>query len=194
MTRQRRELRLAQQEWNKLREHVSALHKQLRQLDDHQGKLNLQLARVAGVDTTANNKLVGLIEATRAEMRKIVENEKLAKDQIGKTRANVNKREAIYAESIMAIRADFDRLNKAIAGSIKRKEVGIAFGVMHRNFQTPKSPDPSEILSALGMRIQKIEREVFSETIPLHVQSGSLYVDVNVGDKTAKRFWIVVLR
>ncbi len=185
-SRQRRELRLVAEQWKQAKQRAAAIRQQLRLLDTQQGEMNLQLARVAGVDTTANNRLVGMIEAIRAKMRTLADQTQKAKDDAAEKRVALNAAESQYAESILAIRRDFEAAKEALEKSLTDGKVQIALQVMQQNHDTPKDLTADKILSALDKRIEKIEQEVFSETIPLEVKSGSAYVNVVIGKKTMR--------
>ena len=58
--------------------------------------------------------------------------------------------------------------------------------VMKANFETPEGLTADKILASLDKRIQRIEQEIFSESIRFEVERGSLYVDVVVGKKTTR--------
>ena len=66
------------------------------------------------------------------------------------------------------------------------KDVKTAIQVMHTNFATPASPTAQSILGALDKRIRRVEKEVFSENIPLDVKGNSLYVDVVLGKEVVR--------
>jgi aspartyl protease family protein len=185
-SRQRRELRLVAEQWQQAKQRAAVIRQELRRLDRQQGELNLQLARVAGVDTTANNRLVGTIEAIRSKMRTLADQTQLAKEDAAEKRVALNAAESEYAESIMAIRRDFNVVNEALEKSLTDGNVQIALRVMHQNHDTPKDLTAGQLLSVLDKRIEKIEQEIFSETIPLEVKSGSAYVNVVIGNKTMR--------
>ena len=186
LARQKRELRLTQQDWKKASDRAAAIRAELKRLDLQQGELNLQLARVAGRDTAANNRIVGLIEATRSKMRALVDEEQKAKTDATEKRAGLNDAESAYAETVLAIRRDFNAAKEKLSTSLADPNVKIALQVMHQNFQTPAELSAASVLATLDKRIEKIEQEIFSESVPLDVRSGSLYVDVVVGNKTAR--------
>ncbi|WP_231742187.1 retropepsin-like aspartic protease family protein [Stieleria varia] len=184
--RKQRELRLVQQDWKKLADQQSAMRDELRRLNVQDGELNLQLANVAGVNTSANNRLVGLINATRAKMRLITEQKDQLQEQLAEKRKLVNQAEAEYADLVLAARADFRTLQDTIAMALQDEQVKIALKVMRANFDVPDDLTAPRVLSALDKRIERIEQEVFSESIALDVKGGSMYVNVVVGNKSAR--------
>ncbi len=186
LARQKRELRLIHQEWKAASDRAMAIRAEVKRLDLQQGELNLQLARVAGRDTAANNRIVGLIEATRTKMRALADQEQQAKSDAAEKRVQLNEAESGYAETVLAIRRDFNTAKRELDAALSDANAKIALKVMHQNFETPAEVTANDVLATLDKRIEKIEQEIFSESIPLDVRSGSLYVDVVVGNKTAR--------
>ncbi|MGI9473634.1 MAG: retropepsin-like aspartic protease family protein, partial [Rubripirellula sp.] len=52
--------------------------------------------------------------------------------------------------------------------------------------ETPIELTADQVLVSLDKRIERIEQQVFSESIPLDVENRSLYVNVVVGKKTTR--------
>ena len=187
LNRPMRELRLVYKDWKQAADRVTKIAQELKRLNAQDGELNLQLARVAGVDTSANNRLVGLINATRAKMKALRADEETAKQMAAKKRSALNTYEADYAASVLAIRSDYRDLEQSVRESLSEKEIQTALKVMSTNFQTPSELTAEKILAALDKRLARIEQQIFSESIPLQVASnGSLFVNVVVGTKTAR--------
>ncbi len=184
LTRQQRELKLIQQSWKAAEAKVNANRIQLQQLNAQVGELNLQLARVAGVNVQANNQLVGLIEANRAQIRAAMTNRESLKEQLAAERAKLTEAETSYAETVLAIRADYEKLHEELSKSLQKKETQIALRVMATNFETPQELSAEIILKSIDKRLERVEQEIFRESIPLVPGSGgSLGVTVVVGSK-----------
>ena len=184
LQRSKRELKLLRQDWKVADDAVKLNRTQYSQLNRENGELNLQLARVAGASTAANNRLVGLINANVARQR-ILKGQLKGRQEIASSkRGHLSDAEADYAETILAIREDFTRLTQQINKVLVQKDVQTAIGVLNANFDLPRDPTAAWVLKSLDRRIKKIEQEIFSESIPLRVQKRSLYVDVVVGNKT----------
>ena len=182
--RKKRELKLAHKDWQGVANQIAALRREQNRLNAQYGELNLQLAKVAGVDTGTNNRIVGLINATVAKKNALTTERERLIEALSAKRAALNQAESDYAETILTIRADFDNVRRQIEETLKDEQAQIAFRVMHANFQTPEQPTAEMILKSLDRRIEKIEQEVFSESIKLNVERGSLYVNVVIGSKT----------
>tara|TARA_R110002049_G_scaffold2750_2_gene21692 strand:+ start:562416 stop:563672 length:1257 start_codon:yes stop_codon:yes gene_type:complete len=187
LNRTSRELRLVHKDWVEAATRVSKIGHELKRLNLQDGEYNLQLARVAGVNTAANNRLVGLINATRAKMKALRDEENVAKEAAAKKRAALNVAESEFATIVLAIRSDYRDLEEELRESLQAQDVQTAIKVMSANFQTGDDWTASRILAALDKRIVRIEQQIFSESIPLQfADNGSLYVNVVVGSKTAR--------
>ncbi|MFK8110735.1 MAG: TIGR02281 family clan AA aspartic protease [Rubripirellula sp.] len=186
LSKTKRELRLVHQDWKQVADRVAQIQNALQQLKGQYGELNLQLARVTAGDTTTNNRIVGLINATNAKMELLVGQRESLKTERAKKRSTLDKAESAYAETVLAIRSDYTVLRDRLAKSVADKQVQIALRVMRANFETPEGLTADKILSALDKRIERIEEEIFSESIEMEVDSGSLYVDVVVGKNTMR--------
>lgn len=185
LAREKRELRLLHRDWKVISQQMAAVGKEQQRLKNQHQELSLQLARVAG-DTTANNRVVGLLNATTAQIEKLSTERDRLKREVANKRAVLNEAESAYAEKILAIRQVFTAVQEEVRKSLNDKNVQIALQVMNANFETPKDITADQVLAALNKRIEKIEQEVFSESIPLDVENRSMYVNVAVGRKTTR--------
>jgi aspartyl protease family protein len=185
LSREKRELRLMQKEWDEGGLRLKILRQQLQKLKQQRADLSLQLARVAG-DTTANNRIVGLLNVNNNQMEQVVAEREKTKANMTAKRAVLSEAESQYAEKILVIRKQFTLLESAVKEALVDEQVAIALRVMNVNFETPTTPTAGQILSALNKRVERVEQEVFSENIPLQVENRSMYVNVVVGNKTTR--------
>ena len=184
LKREKRELRLVHEQWREVENRLATLRQELDRLNVQYGELNLQLARVAGVDVAANNRIVGLLNATTAKTKSLMAQREPLNAELKNKRKTLDDAETKYAETVLAIRHDYDAERDRIAKTLMDEEMRIALQVMHANFATPKMPTADAILSAIDHRIGRVEQEIFHETIDMVPQNGSLYVDVVVGKKS----------
>ncbi len=184
LTREKRELRLIDQEWQKVADQIAANRQELQRLNAQDGELNLQLARVAKTDVKSSNQLIALLNASRARAQALIDQRERWAQELAAKRSEANQAETNYADTVIAIRKEYASVRTEIAKSLQDDQVQIALRVMQANFQTPPSLTADDILSALDKRIAKIEQEIFREAIELQVKGGALYVDVVVGKKT----------
>lgn len=113
LSREKRELRLMQKDWDASGLRLKVLRQQLQQLKQQRAELSLQLARVAG-DTTANNRIVGLLNVNNNQMEQVVAEREKTKEQMTAKRAVLSEAESKYAERILAIRKQFTLLESAV--------------------------------------------------------------------------------
>jgi clan AA aspartic protease (TIGR02281 family) len=134
-----------------------------------------------------NNRYVAMINATRARIRELVtERDRLKETELIEKRNLLSKVESDYANLVLAIRRSYREIHDKLVKDLETEPVKIALGVMTANFETPRDMTADQILASLDKRIEKIEQEIFSENITLEVDNGSMYVDVSVGNKTAR--------
>ncbi|TWT50780.1 hypothetical protein Pla22_35230 [Rubripirellula amarantea] len=182
--REKRELKLVKKDWEEA-DHRLRLHRKLaRSLTLQDGELNLQLARVAGVDVSANNRIIGLINANRAKQQLVKDEIAALKKNADEKRKTLNEAEAKYAESVLAARASLDQLTAELNKSLSEQDVITAVKVMQVNFDVASDETAGSILNSVERRVLKIEEEVFRESIPLRIEGGALIVDVVVDRKS----------
>ena len=99
LSREKRELRLMQKDWDAGGVRLKVLRQQLQQLKQQRADLSLQLARVAG-DTTANNRIVGLLNVNNNQMEQVVAEREKTKANMTAKRAVLSEAESKYAEKI----------------------------------------------------------------------------------------------
>jgi len=185
LSREKRELRLLQKDWDAGGVRLNVLRQQLQQLKQQRAELSLQLARVAG-DTTANNRIVGLLNVNNNQMEQVVAEREKTKAVMTAKRAVLSDAESKYAEKILAIRKQFTLVEAMVRDALADEQVAIALQVMNVNFDTPAKLTSDQVLESLNKRVERVEQEVFSETIPLQVENRSMYVNVVVGNKTTR--------
>jgi aspartyl protease family protein len=186
LAREKRELKLVYREWKQVADQIASVKQEQERLKLQYTQLNLELARVASGDTAKNNQIVGLINATNGKRELLNTQLDKLKEALATKRGALNAAESAYAETVLAIRGDYRKLRDEMAKSMTSQQVQIALRVMHANFETPEGLTADKILLSLDKRIQRIEQEVFSESIKMDVERGSLYVDVVVGKKSIR--------
>jgi aspartyl protease family protein len=182
LSRQKRELKLVQEDWKMAEDAVKLNRKQSLMLTRQNGELSLQLARAT--TTAINNRLVGLINANTAQQRLLKDQLEKLREYATTKRSELSKVEASYAETVLKIREDLTEIGEEIVGALNKKKVRTAISVAHANYGVPLEQSAGVILKSVERRLGKIEQEIFSEVIPLRVENRSMYVDVVVGGKT----------
>lgn len=187
LARSRRELRLQQQASAESQAKLTALDNELDQLQRQDGELNLQLARIAGLDVTKNNRIVAMINATRVQMGQLQKQRAAHEKAAQAARGQVNTAEQTYAESVFQVRKRFDELEQTIDTHLQDGQVKIAISVIHANFDVPTEIDAGQIIRAVENRLRDFEKEVFQETIALEVSlSGALFTMVSVNQQSVR--------
>lgn len=186
LTKQRRALSLETKAWQQASNKIVAVEKEIENNNVQLARINVQLAGVAGRGTRQEVQLVAQNNAIVAMQKTMASQLEKFKQTVLAERAKLNNSEASYASSVLAIRKDLDKLRDEITESLKDKKVITAIKVMSTNFGTPDKVTSDLVLSSVDRRLQKIEESIFSESIDLEVEGGSLYVNVTVGDKTTR--------
>ncbi|EMI53704.1 putative secreted protein [Rhodopirellula sallentina SM41] len=187
ITRDRRELRLKQKAFTESESKLDVIESEISQLNRQDGELNLQLARVAGLDVTSNNRIVALINATRTQLAEMRKRRSAQKQVVQLARAKINEAEETYAESVFQARKQLDEMTQTIQQNLQDSQVRIAIDVMNANFDVAKEIDAETIVKALDSRLRDFEKEVFRESIPLDVSSGgSLFTMVSINQQAIR--------
>jgi len=186
LSRTRRSLKLIHDTWKQTSNQLAQMKQQSELLNEQNIQLNTQLAQPF-LDTSSNNRLVGLINANVGKIRQIDKDEGRVKEKLSADRKAVNDAEAAYAESVLALRRDLNAVTLKLDETLKSDEIKIAVRVSNANFGTPAALTTDSLLTAINKRLKQTEQEIFSESVPLEVtENGSLYVNVSVGDKSVR--------
>ncbi len=184
--RSRRSLKLLHDTWKQTASQLTQMRLTSEQLNAQNIQINTQLAQ-AGLDISTNNRLVAMNNANVATIRQIAADETRVKTELTEKRKMLNDAEAQYAQTVVALRRDFNAVRTKLEESLKDEKVKIAVKVISAHYETPETLTADLLLAPVDKRLKQIETEVFSESIPLEVTSnGSLYVNVSVGDKSAR--------
>lgn len=187
LARSRRELRLEQQALTASQAKLTSLENELDQLHHQDGQLNLELARIAGLDVAKNNRIVALINATRVQIGQLHKQRATHEKDLQATRSQVNTAEHKHAESVFQVRKRCDDLEQTINANLRDRQVRIALDVVHANFAVPVEIDADQIFRAVESRLRDFEKEVFHETIELESShSGALFTMVSVNQQSVR--------
>lgn len=181
LTRERRELQKQQNDLKASMDGRAAIVQQLGSLRQQDTNLNLQLARIASGDVTTNNKLVALINATRAQTTAVMEQGVALEKMIEQQRGVLNQAETAYAQNVFDAREALDAAIAGVETALQAKETLIAVKVAHVNFGCPDSVTGAAVYQPIQKRLAPFEQEVFRESISLERQSnGSLTLNVSI--------------
>ncbi len=179
-TRQRRSLRLAQEAWKDADKAIGIFEQQYETLESQHGQLNAQFA-VQGNPQGRNNELVARINAMAAQLKQLARTCDSQKEELARQRATLSQSEEEYAELILKLRKEVEKMGEVVRLASEQKDVHIAFQVLATKYQSPAELDAEAMLSPLDRRVKKLEEAVFSEAIPLENISGGMKVQAVIG-------------
>ncbi len=186
LAKPRRELKQLQDAWKQTSNQLHGNRQQFDSLNSQELAINVQLAQ-PGLDVNTHNRLVATHNANVALMRQLETEKERIETKLAQDRKAVIDAETAYAQSVLALRSDFDSLKTTIEEKLKLDNVKIAVKVFATNFATPTTLETATLLGSLERRLKQLEQEVFSENIPLEVtDNGSLYVNVLIGGKNLR--------
>lgn len=187
LTRQRRDLKLRQNELDQARQRLDSLNQMISNLNRNDRDLNLRHAQIGGNDVAASNRIVALMNATRSQIVETREQVAVQTKLVQSTSGEVNEVEEAYAEEIFQLRQTLDQVTDEIEKQLTDPQVKIAIGVMNRNFDVPLDWTAAEVLKSLDGRLKTFEKEVFRETIDLDAgTSGSLFAMVSINNQPVR--------
>ncbi len=185
LARSRRSLKMVNDTWKQTAAQISLLSHQAELLTRQNIDLNTRLARPL-LDASTNNQLVGMINANVSKLKLYQGEHERLQAKLALDRKAVNDAEAEYAETVLGLRRNFNVVKEQLEQKLQDDPVKVALRVYHANFETPDIASADAILFSVERRLQQIEQEIFSESIALDVSSGSLYVNVVVGEKSTR--------
>jgi clan AA aspartic protease (TIGR02281 family) len=160
------------------------LKKQLTALLALNVNLNAQLANLRPGDTTANNRLVGTINANRSQMELLRNSLQQQAEAVKTARTGANEARETFIQVVLNMRTLADSLSQQYAKLIESDEAKSA--VKQLSAAMGKSLDlvQSRNFRRLLTRLKSLEETVLSEEIPLRrVGGGSLIVSVVIDGK-----------
>ncbi|MEM9643695.1 MAG: retropepsin-like aspartic protease [Planctomycetota bacterium] len=186
LPRKNREVQMAQQAWRQASANEDAIRNQIAALNVQYGELNLKMAAAGNLNSRSHNQLAAMINATVSKIKQAGRSRDAAIEATKQLAAKLREIESNYAEVALAARADLEAIKAEMSETLQEREIQIAISVVHRNLQTPKDATADAILRPLDSRLKKIESKIFSESIPLDNENGSLFVDVIIGGKSTR--------
>ncbi len=109
LAKPRRELKQLQDTWKQTSNQLQANRQQFESLNSQELAINVQLAQ-AGLDVNTHNRLVATHNANVALMRQLETEKDRIEAKLAQDRKAVIDAETAYAQSVLALRSDFDSL------------------------------------------------------------------------------------
>jgi aspartyl protease family protein len=173
-----REVYAAQRELNSLRE-------QLHELDLQHTNLSAELTTVT--DTVSNNRIVGALNATRGQMRQLLEQSNQSTDRLKEARKKASEIRESYVQDVLSMRAKADEVTQQWARLAEDAAITAALERVNSALGAKFALKPSSSFTANMKQLKTMEDAVSSEAIKLENEGNSLWVTVMVNGKHTKR-------
>lgn len=141
-------------------------------------QLNARLAMVGPTQVTLNNKLVGAIRANEAQLVLMQQHGAKLDTQLKATRAEANQIREEFLETVLKLRKLADGITAKYEESAKDPEIVAA--VKQPNLAVPGTYvlGESRSLASSTRQIEKLEEQIFTESIPLRSEGGTMFASV----------------
>ncbi len=159
-----------------------------KQVDDNQAamnnlveanrQLNTRLALVGPTQVTLNNKLVGAIRANEAQLILMQQRGQQLETQLKAVRAGANQTRETFLEAVLKLRKSADSIAAKYEESAQDQEVVKAVAGMNEAIPGTYVLGNSRTLATSIRQLEKLEEQIFSESIPLRSDGGTLYASV----------------
>lgn len=148
------------------------------------GQLNLQLANVNPGDVSTNNRLVGLINASVAQINLKRNQLEQGKKYIETLRGKASEAREEFVQYVLDGREIADQVTTKRIAAAKKDEIKSALKTLNANGGKYSLAEPSRSFKSQLRKLTDLESHVLSEDIPLHRESGGtsrVAVSVNGG-------------
>jgi clan AA aspartic protease (TIGR02281 family) len=141
-------------------------------------QFNTQLAMVGPNQVTLNNKLVGAIRANEAQLLLMQQRGANLETQSKNVRAKANEVRERFLETVLKLRKLADGITAKYEESSKDPDIVAA--VAQLNQAVPRSfvLGESRSLTTSIRQIEKLEEQIFSESISLRSEGGTMFASV----------------
>ena len=171
-----RQLEIAQKQVDENEANINKLVEANRQL-------NTRLVLINPIQVTVNNKLVGAIRANEAQITLIAKQGEKLDAQLKKARAEANQDRESYLESLLTLRKLADQIAASYKQLAESPEIVAAVTGLNETTPGTYALGQSRSLIASIRQLEKLEEGVFSESIPLRSEGGTLYASVVINGK-----------
>ena len=141
-------------------------------------QFNARLAMVGPTQVTLNNKLVGAIRANESQLLLMQQQAEKLDARMKSVRSEANKVREQFLETVLKLRKLADGINAKYEESAKDPEIVAA--VKQLNLAVPGTYvlGESRSLASSTKQIEKLEEQIFSESIPLRSEGGTMFASV----------------
>ena len=174
-----RQLEIAQKQAD---ENQAAIDKRL----ENDRQLNTQLAMIRPRQVTLNNKLVAALQANKAQLVLLRERGKKLEEQVRSVRAEAFQARKDYVEAVMKLRTLVVSIVGKYEESAKDKEIVDAVAQLNESTPGVYALGESRTLTTSIRQLDKLEEQIFSESIPLRAEGGQMYASVIINGEHAQ--------
>ena len=158
----------------------------IRKLEREEVGLNEQLARVRPGDVTANNRLVGKINAIRGQVSLRAKRLGTVKASVDRARAALNQLSEAYVDSVMETRKSADSVGQLYDDLKDDREVSKLVDEWGKLKDKAFELKPSTTFRSRMNDLEKRESLVLREAIPLRAEGRTFFVSVSVNGNAAE--------
>ncbi len=155
-------------------------------------QLNTRLALIRPHQVTLNNKLVAALQANKAQVVLLVERDKKLKEQLSSARTDVCQARKSYVEAVMKLRTLVVDIVGKYEESANDKEIVDALARLNELTPDAYVLGESRTLAASIRQLDKLEEQIFSESIPLRADGGRMYAPVIINGEHAQEMVVDV--
>lgn len=167
-----------------------------KQVDDNQdainklveanGQLSAQLAMIGVTQVTLNNKLVGALQANKAQLILTQQRGTKLEEQLKTARAEAYQARKTYFEAVMKLRTLIVGIVAKYEDSAKDPEIVKAVAGLNEVIPGVYVLGESRTLASSIRQLDKLEEQIYSESIPLRSEGGRMYVSVAINGQHAQ--------
>ena len=141
-------------------------------------QFNTRLAMVGPTQVTLNNKLVGAIQANEAQLVLMQQQAVTLATQLKAIRSEANQTRETFLEAVLKLRKLADSVAAKYKEASDDPEVTEAVTQLNQAIPGTYVLGESRTLATSIRQLEKLEGQIFSESIPLRAQGGTMFASV----------------
>lgn len=141
-------------------------------------QFNARLALVGPNEVTLNNQLVGAIRSNESQIVLMQQRGEKLEGQLKEVRANANQVRENFLETVMTLRKLADGIGAKYEEASEDREVVAAVAKLNQAVPGSYALGESRTLATSVAQIEKLEEQIFSESIPLRAEGGTMFASV----------------
>ncbi len=164
---------------------IDGIKDQIRELKLQYKNLNIELTNVT--NAVANNKIVGALNATIAEVEQREEHGKEADDRLKEARKRGAELRDAFIQELANLREQSEEVTKKWSSLAEEDAIKEAVDSINKALGSKFALQPASSFAGNLKQIKTMEEAVKSEAIKLENENNSLWVNVTINDKQKKR-------